>query len=163
MSLYGGIRDINLIKSLNREIIHNIIEQQVGYYKPKLDETNVNLYGESKNKAWIGPALIQCLILRGDYEWKTDEFGPDTNKAFEFRFLKEDLETALVIPEVGDVVLWDEDFFEVNSVNQNQLILGKDPDYPYSDSVQNFGSSLSIILKAHYTRSDKLGITQDRL
>jgi len=163
MSLYGGSRDINLIKSLNREIIGNIIEQQVGYYKPKLDETNINLYGEGINKTWIGPVLIQCLISRGKYEWKTDELGPDTKRIFEFRFLKDHLVDANVVPEVGDALLYNEDYFEVNGVDQNQFILGKDPDYSYSDSVQNFGASLSIILTAHYSRAEKLGIKQDRL
>jgi len=43
MSLFGSRRDTLLVKSINRELVHNIIEQQVGYYKPKLDETNINV------------------------------------------------------------------------------------------------------------------------
>lgn len=163
MALYGKNRDIWLMKSINREIIHDIIEQQIGYYKPKLDETKVNTYGESLNKFWIGPVLIKCLIQRGDSEWKTDQFGPDQNRSFEFRFLKDDLICANVVPEVGDVVLYNEMYFEVNGINENRYILGKDNQFAYSNSVIDFGSSLSIILSTHYTRSDKLGISKDRL
>ena len=163
MPLYGGNRDIRFFKGLNTELLHKIIEQQVGYYKPKLEESTTNVYGESLNKFWIGPVLIKCLIDRGDFEWSTDEFGPDNKRSFSFRFLKDDLINANVVPEVGDVVLWNEGYFEVNALNENQLIVGKDPDYAYSDNVTNHGSSLSIILQAHYTRPEKLGIVQDRL
>jgi hypothetical protein len=163
MPLYGGNRDIGFFKGLNKELLHKIIEQQVGYYKPKLEESTTNVYGEALNKFWIGPVLIKCLIDRGDFEWSTDEFGPDNKRSFSFRFLKDDLINVNVVPEVGDVVLWNEGYFEVNALNENQLIVGKDPDYAYSDNVTNHGSSLSIILQAHYARPEKLGIKQDRL
>jgi hypothetical protein len=163
MPLYGGYRDISLFKSFNRELIHNIIEQQVGYYKPKVDENKVNVYGEITNKRWIGPVLIKCLIDRGDFNWKNDEFGPDSKREFKFRFLKDDLIDADVVPEAGDVILWNEAYYEVDGPNENQTVLGKDPDYAYTDDVQNFGTSLSIIVSAHYTREEKLGIRQDRL
>lgn len=165
MALFGSKRDANLIKSFNREVVHNIIEQQVGYYKPKIDEIVTNLYGEALNKTWIGPVLIKCLIDRGKYEWKTssDIELPDNNRTFQFRFIKEDLQCASVFPEVGDAILWDEEYYEIDGVDQNRLFLGKDPDYSYSDSVSNFGGSLHVILDAHYTREEKLGIRRDRL
>jgi len=51
----------------------------------------------------------------------------------------------------------------MDNLNQNQLILGKDPNYAYSDGLNAFGSSFSIILTTHYTSGDKLGINQQRL
>lgn len=163
MALYGKRRDVLLMKSFNHELIHNIIEQQIGYYKPKIEQINTNIYGESLNKFWVGPVLIKCLIERGDYTWKTDQFGPDTNRIFEFRFLKDDLKYANIVPEVGDAILWNEDYFEIDGVNENRLIVGKDTNYAYSSNVKDFGASLSIILSAHYSRAEKLGIKQDRL
>ena len=150
MAMYGKIRDVNLIKSINSELIKNIIEQQIGYYKPKIDQLNINVYGESTEKFWSGPVLIPLLIQRGDNTWKTDEFGSDSNRTFEFRFFKDHLVDAGVIPEVGDVVLFNEDFYEVDGVNENRLIVGKDPDYAYSTNVTEFGASLSIILSLSF-------------
>jgi len=73
MSLYGKRRDVNLFKSVSRELLHNIIEQQIGYYKPKIDEISTNLYGEALNKTYTGPVLIKCFIERGDQDWKVEE------------------------------------------------------------------------------------------
>ena len=47
MALFGGARDISLFRHLNRELIGNVISQECVYYKYKLGETKVNLYGES--------------------------------------------------------------------------------------------------------------------
>ena len=68
-----------------------------------------------------------------------------------------------VVPEVGDVLLWNNDYYEVNNVNENQLIVGKDPLYSYASQTDNFGSSWSIILECFYIRPEKLGITKERL
>lgn len=164
MALFGNIRDTNLVKSINRELVHKIIEQQVGYYKPKIDEIKTNLYGEAMNKTWLGPVLINCMIERGQYDWKIGDIQiPDTDRRFQFRFIKDDFTCAEILPEVGDVVLWDEEYYEIDGVDQNRLFLGKDPNYAYTDSVSTFGSSLHVILDAHYTREEKLGIRKDRL
>jgi hypothetical protein len=78
-------------------------------------------------------------------------------------FLKDHLQDANVVPEIGDVIMYNELYYEVDNVNQNQLILGKDPNYAYSDGLNEFGSSFSIIVTTHYTSGDKLGINQQRL
>jgi hypothetical protein len=59
--------------------------------------------------------------------------------------------------------MYNELYYQVDNVNENQLIVGKDNNYSYSDGLENFGSDYSVILTTHYTRGDKLGITQQRL
>ena len=50
MALFGRQRDINFVIGVNHELLDNIIEQQVDYYKPYLQDTKskdtANLYGE---------------------------------------------------------------------------------------------------------------------
>ena len=178
MSLYGENRDVSLFRHLNRELINNIIEQKVGYYKINLDKTPINMYGESAKKIYNDPVLLNCLIERGDTDPKTDDTGMDITRTMKFRFLRDDLAgidlsselsndgkgfTYNIIPEVGDVVLWNNDYYEVNNANENQLIVGKDPLYSYSSDTDSYGSSWSIILECFYIRPEKLGITQQRL
>ena len=163
MALFGSARDITTFKFITREVVENIISQMCGYYKVVLKDTPVNTYGEAMNKTYIGPVLINCLIQRGDFEFNNGDFGPDNARSVEFRFFKDHLIAANVVPEVGDVVLYNELFFSIDSVNENQLILGKDNEYAYQDGLEGFGSSYSIIVKAHYASPDSLGIKQEVL
>jgi hypothetical protein len=179
MSLFGTARDASLIRHINRELINNIIEQQVGYYKIDLTKTTSNMYGEANGtKIFHDPVLVNCLIERSAQEWTTDSFGPDVNRKIQLRFLKDDLAGLNlsielpeggrgfeygIYPEVGDVVLWQDNYYEVDDILENQYFLGKDPDYSYSTNNDDFGSSISIIVNAHYARIEKLGIEKDRL
>ena len=115
------------------------------------------------NRYYIGPILINCLIERGDFSTVTKEQVIDVARPATFRFLKDHLQDANVVPEIGDILMYNELYYEVDNVNQNQLILGKDPNYAYSDGLNEFGSSFSIIVTTHYTSGDKLGINQQRL
>jgi hypothetical protein len=179
MSLFGESRDISLFRHLNRELINNIIEQQVGYYKIILDRSPTNIYGEANGtKTFNDPVLINCLIDRGDQVTSTDDFGPDITRDVKFRFLRDDLagnslSTELnndskgfnynIVPEVGDVILWNNDYYEVDGIVENEYFMGKYPEYSYSPNNDNFGTSLSIILATHYVRPEKLGLKQERI
>ena len=55
------------------------------------------------------------------------------------------------------------DYYEVDNLVENQLLVGKDPLYPYSDTVDDFGSSHSIIVECHYTRPERIGLKEQRL
>lgn len=163
MALFGSFRDIGTFKVFTKELVEAIISQEVGYYKIMLTDTPTNVYGEATNKYFIGPVLIPCLIERGEFEKQSTEFGLDTRRDTKFRFFRDHLIEANVVPEVGDIVMYNEGYYEIDNVNENQYILGKDPNYIYSDDLQGFGETYSIILTGHYSSPDKLGISQERL
>ena len=163
MALFGSTRDVLMFKGVATEVVHNVITQQIGYYKVVLPDTPPNVYGEALIKQYIGPVLLNCLIDRGDFTVDNSDFGPDTRREASFSFLKDDLEIANVVPEVGDIIMYNELYYESDNVNENQLILGKDPDYSYSQGLENFGSSFSIVVKTHLTSPERLGIQKFRL
>ena len=162
MALFGGSRDILLINSVNRELINDVITQQVGYYKPNSGVTRVNMYGEASNKFYNDPVLINCLIDRGDQTWSSDEFGPDVVRTLTFSFFREDLKDLQLLTEVGDVVFYQENYYELDSVVENQLFVGKNPEYPYSEGMQNYGTSISIVCQGHLVPADKVGLSLER-
>ena len=45
--IFGSNRDFNLLVGINRELLSDVVEQEVLYYKLSLEETEANLYGEA--------------------------------------------------------------------------------------------------------------------
>jgi hypothetical protein len=163
MAIFGTRRDINTFTGISRELLENVVSQTCGYYKISLTDTKVNVYGEGQNKYFIGPVLINCLIERGDFTFKKESFGIDVDRDVTFRFLKYHLVQANVVPEPGDIIMYNESYYQVDNSNENQLIVGKDNDYAYEQGLGNFGDSYSIILSTHLTSPDVLGIKENRL
>ena len=158
MALFGKSRDISLFNSVNNELIKDIVQVEVAYYKFALEQTTSNVYGEAMGKNYYEPMKVACLINRGDQEWSSDDFGSDLNQNLIFNFLKNDLQTINLIPEIGDILLFRNIFYEIDSKNENQLILGKDSNYAISTETADHGSSFSIIVSAHMSRVEKLNL-----
>ena len=158
MALFGGSRDISLFRNVNKELINNIIQTEVAYYKFALEQTKVNVYGEAPGKQYYEPLKISCLINRQDQDWSSNDFGSDVIQAINFLFLKDELKDINLIPEVGDLLLFRNNFYEVDSKTENQLILGRDPDYAISTETTDHGDSFSILLNTHISRVEKLNL-----
>jgi len=158
--LFGSNRDFDLLVNINRELLKDIVEQEILYHKLSLEDTDVNLYGEAMQKSFWNAVKLNCLITRGDQVIDIDDFGPDLGREASFAFLRPDLEDVNVVPEVGDIVEWHNDFYEVDTVRENQLFLGRDKSYNLASYANGFGSSISIIVDCHLTRADKVGIRE---
>ena len=158
MALFGGSRDISLFNTISKELINDIIQTEVGYYKFALERTTSNVYGESMGKMFYEPVRIACLMKKEDQAWSSDDFGSDVNQTIDFRFLKVELKEINLVPEVGDLLLFKNNFYEIDTRVENQLILGKDPDYAISTGATDFGNSHSIILTGHLSTVEKLNL-----
>ena len=53
MALFGGSRDISLFNTLNSELLKDIIQTEVAYYKFALEQTAINVYGEAPGKNYF--------------------------------------------------------------------------------------------------------------
>jgi hypothetical protein len=195
MALFGQARDISMFRYVNRELMGNIISQQAAFYKLRLNQTNFNMYGEAaEQKYYDGPILLYTLIDLPDQEWSTDDLGVNWNWKPTFKFLRDDLLNKLedynedtiyganLVPQPGDIILYETAYYEVTSTNAAQYFVGKDPDYPNSPQPSNpagatyplpsplwnpgldeFGYNVSIICQTTYIPADKVGITFERM
>ena len=169
MALFGSSRDVSFIRKMNRELMGNIISQQCAFYKYKLKETIVNLYGEaSGGKTFDGPVLLNALITTGDNVSPTSDLGVNFDWPMSFAFLRDDLVDASLVPEVGDIILYQESYWEVDNTPVDNFFAGKNPDFPNSINPLNpgldqFGYNVSIVCECHYVPSDKLNLIKSRL
>ena len=158
MALFGGSRDISLFNTLSKELINDIIQTEIAYYKLALDQTKINVYGEAPQKNYYEPIKIASLIDRSDQNWSSDEFGPDINQVINFTFLRKEFIDLNLFSDVGDLILFRNNFYEVDGRIENQLILGKDPDYALSNESTDYGNNFSITLSTHISRIEKLNL-----
>lgn len=160
--LFGSSRDFDLLVNINRELVHDLVEQEILYHKLSLEDTEVNLYGEALEKSFWNAVKLNCLITRGDQVIDIAEFGPDLGREASFAIIRQDLVDSSILPEVGDIVQWSNDFYEVDTVKENTLFMGRDKNYNLTSYGSSYGGSLSIILDCHLTRADKVGISEVR-
>lgn len=168
--MFTGQRDVSLVRHLNRELMGNIITQQCALYQFKLEETKVNIYGEAaESKFYNGPFLFNVLISRENEQYGENEEGIQFGQPIDFYFFRDDLVDADVVPEVGDIILYQEAYYGVQSTVANQYFGGKNPDYPNNNSdgtlnplnpgLEKFGSNLSILCSTYYIPADKVAIS----
>ena len=159
MALFGGSRDVSLFRHLNKELIHDVIDTEVYYYKLILDETKVNLYGEGKDKTYFNPVKIPTLIERTDGTAQFDDFGSDYTRLVNFSFLRDTLVDKNIYPQIGDVIEWNDEQHIVDVVYENQFFAGKNPET--WDGGDSQGYSISMLLEAHIVRKSQLKLRDD--
>ena len=196
MALYGGARDMSMFRKVNRELMGNIISQEVIYYKYNVTTTKTNMYGESvEGRNFADPVMLFALIELGSPESPTSDLGVDFTWPITFRFLKDDLLSptldynasmsfgsnlnplpgtygANIQPAVGDVIQYQNGYWEVDNTYNTQYFVGKNPDYPYydaegenplNDGLENFGYNVEVRCDCHYVPSDRLNIIKSRM
>ena len=126
-------RDVNLVTRVTRELVGDkqnnkdgLINQECVIYKPSLQESSVNMYGEGAGgkKIYRDGVQMNALITAEDFDFNQDEFGPDANQTATFSFLRQSFIDASMVLEMGDLIDWNYGYFEVGSINENQLIGG---------------------------------------
>ena len=141
-------KEFDLINSMNEELIDEIVGQTVDIYKISVEDTDDNIYGESSTKYYNDGFRVNCLINWSEPSVDQDEFGADVNTSIEMYFHRTTLKEAGFFPEIGDIVNWNDFYFEINAVTEPQLIAGH----------QNFKHQ--ILATAHRSRLSSLQIEE---
>ena len=127
-------KDVNLITRVSRELVGDkqrnkdgLINQECVVYKPSLQESAVNMYGEAAGgkKVYKNGVEMNALVAADDFDFNTDEFGPDAQQNVVFSFLRQSFIDASMVLEIGDLIDWNYGYFEVGSINENQLVGGQ--------------------------------------
>ena len=143
-------KEVNLVDHMNEELIDEVVGQSVDIYKVSIDNTEENVYGESTTKYYEVGFRVNCLIQFNEPEITQDEFGADENADIEMYFQRNNLSSGSLnfYPEMGDIVDWNEHYWEINGTTEPQLIAGH-PGYKHS-----------IVATAHRARLSSLQIEE---
>ena len=151
-------KDIDTFDKFNKELIGDlnsgqdgIIYQPVVIYKVSVYDTETNMYGESAEGKVYKPGVeITSIVDADDQSTTTDEFGPDLQQTALFSFVRQSLVDISYVVEIGDVIDWNSGYWEVSSLNENQLVAGQS------------SNSHSIICNAFLARVSNLNIEEVR-
>jgi len=164
MALFGSDRDMSLFRSVNRELINRYIDTEVVLYKLALPNTDINIYGESDRKTYYQPVRMNALVTRDATAALDDGYGIDKNRSATFAFLKPDLIEKNLMIEIGDIIYWDMEYYEVDNESQSQEHIAGRNEYTDIGAGERgiFGMDLSVIIEAHITRINGLNIIETR-
>ena len=155
---YYGAKDLATIEKFNRELLgepnisdDGIIDQFVILHRVSVYETDTNMYGEaSEGKVYQTPVKLPCIVDAGDFDLNYDDFGPDNRQSVSFAFQRAYLVEVDLRPEIGDIMKWNDGYFEVDKFNENKLIGG------------NFDNSHSIVVSANLVRRPTVNLEEYR-
>ena len=117
-------RDIELFKSFAREVVDDVVQNIAVLFKVNLNETKINLYGEATNKTWYPGVQLNVLINKSPNTAGYEGFGSDVSQNIEFRFDRWMLEEKGIYPEIGDIVFFDQSYYEIDNTTEVQFVGG---------------------------------------
>ena len=156
MALFGGKRDAKFLASINSELLNAIVDTEIEFFKLIVESSDSNMYGESAGKSYYDSILIPCLITKEDKTAVMDDYGHSYTRTAQFGISRDILERATFYPEVGDIIFWDNEYYEIDNVDANQYFAGKNPDTWPNGS--EHGYSVSVLCDTHATRQTPQGI-----
>ncbi len=117
-------RDLQLFRSIARELVDTVIENTCVLFKVNLNETKVNIYGEAMNKTWHPGVELFVLIDKEPDNATYEGFGPEEQQNITFKFDRLLCEERNVYPEIGDVIYFDDSYYEIDNTNEIQFVGG---------------------------------------
>lgn len=148
MPRFVSDQDIAFMKQINKELLTDVIETNVIVYKLDLHQSPTNIYGEALTKKYYIGVQMPCLIRREDKSATTDNFVIDFTQRSIFAFLREICEEKDIYPEAGDIIEYDDHFWEIDNAIENQLVA----DQPFYN--------WAVICSCHLTRRSTLQLTE---
>jgi hypothetical protein len=150
--------DRNFFETVNKELLGSprdkkdgVINTFVKLFRLSVENTATNLYGEAAaGKIYLPGVQLPSLISAEDFDFNTDEFGPDLRQAATFSFEREYLVGLPLVTSIGDIIDWNYAHWEIASLNENQLIGGQ------------IDSNFSVVCSAFLIRKSNLQIERIR-
>lgn len=116
-------QDFEYIQQIAEDFLE-VVGVPIFYYRIYPEKTAINLYGEAaQGKKFYNEGLkMKCLIRPEEQQVDFSEFGQDVKRNVTFGFLREILKAKNLYPEPGDIIEFDNQYYEVANVEDNMLL-----------------------------------------
>ena len=141
------IKDENWIEDI--KMVFNEIDFKYPFPDPDTELFYTIIWNKSL-EAFDSPREVQVIVDAEDQTTTTDEFGPDLRQTVVYSFMRDTSIEADFRPEIGDIIDWNHAHWEINSINENQLIGGK------------YDENFSVVCNTHLIRKSALNIERIR-
>ena len=141
-------RDVRFFKHIARELVDDVVQTAIVLYKVNLTDTRINLYGEAVDKTWHRGVEMYVLIDKEPGTTEYEGFGPESQQSITFKFDRFACEEKNLYPEIGDVIYFDNSYYEINYTYEVQFSGGQ--------PVNNF----SIVVNTFLANRSTLGIEE---
>jgi len=149
MARFVTQRDYEFMQHITREMIDDTMDVGVVLYKIVVESVRLNIYGESQSKPRYTPVKVNAVVnYNKNVVTSGDGFGTTQEQRVDFRFARRMLQEVNVYPEIGDIISYNNHYYEINNIQETQLIAGKP------------GFNTAIICVAHLTRRTSIDIEE---
>lgn len=118
-------QDFEMFQQFNEEFVDEVVDVLVRFYKMDVDRTKTTFRGETApaGKEYSDVYEVHTLVVPEDQQTAQGEKGTyDVDRGAEFGFQREKLKEHDFYPQRGDLIEWDEEFFEIENVVDNELL-----------------------------------------
>lgn len=164
MPLYSGAKDVGFLRGISMELMHQIISSEILIFKISQQSTAVNIYGEATDRRYKPGVRVYTRAVAEDKIAQNDSEVVDFNKNIIFSFLKADLKNQGIYIEVGDIIMYDDQYFEIDNVNDGKYWSNRNPNSNIGMMQNNWalhGYDYTIICETHQTQKTVLNIEED--
>ena len=118
-------QDFEMFQQYNQELVEEVVEVVVRFYKMDVDRMKSTFRGETSpaGKEYSRVVEMNTLVVPEDQQTAEGEKGTfDVDRTAQFGFQRERLKDKDFYPQRGDLIEWDEEFFEIENVVDNELL-----------------------------------------
>ena len=150
MGLFLNNRDLRLYRNINRQLINKIIGTSINYFKMNILQSKQNIYGQSLQKIYFQNIKIMGLVQFQDYRAQNGQMGYNVFNNLKLRLDRQYMIQIDLYPQVGDVIQWNNQYYDISTVVQNQFIGGQ----------TNQQNKWSIICQCSLTNKSRTNLQQ---
>lgn len=134
--LFFGQRDLALFSRVSKQLVQGWMNVTVLFFKLNTDSIIVNVYGQAKKgiKQYYQAIQVVAMVDHNPQQVDFDQSYKYNNNT-KFRFLMSTLKDKNVWPQIGDIILWKQMFWQITNKNQEQII-ANDYDTQWSKSFE---------------------------